>query len=60
MHSKIYTFLISFLRRYLRVGYIREVKGQIQPIHPFPNPFPYPIFCVYFIIEFDVHDLATY
>ena len=54
MYSKIYNFLISFLRRHLRAGYITEVQGQIQPTPHFL------CICVYYIIQFDVHDLATY
>ena len=40
-------FLIMFLRRHLRAGYITEEGGGgggKYNQHPFPNPFLYPIF----------------
>ena len=60
MIIKINTFLDIFLRRHLRVGYIRVGEGFKHTQHPFPNPCPYPIFSEYYIIEFDVLGLATY
>ena len=44
MYSKIYTFLISFLRRHLRAEYVTEEGGAKYNQYPFPNPFLYPIF----------------
>ena len=60
MYSKIYTFLNIVFKKTLRAGYIRVGEGFKHIQHPFPNPFPYLIFSVYYIIEFDFPALATY
>ena len=52
--------LKQIMYRHLRAGYIRVGEGFKHTQHPFPNPFPYLIFSVYYIIEFDVPALATY
>ena len=50
MYRKSIHFLVLFLRRHLRAGYITEEGRAKYNQHPFPNPLLYPILFVYYII----------